>query len=135
MKYIHFLPIYIIAVFIILTGMYFYTQTNDQEQLGAPKNTQLTTQEITAIMDKLNQRFATDAQYVQVTTDGRILLGNTEITDAQLKSLLPDNITITSYGGPCGQGFQIIQITTDHYYSWGYGCEAASRTFDMPYPI
>lgn len=130
MKKILYLCIGIIVIIIMITIIY-----GNRENLGASKNTQLTAQEITVIMDKLNTRFATDAQYIQVRKDGTLVIGNTVITDTQLKALLPDNITVTTYGGTCGNGFQIIQTTPDHYYSWGYGCEASSRTFDTPLPI
>jgi hypothetical protein len=75
--------------------------------------------------------------YVQVTKDGRVLDGDTHVSEPDFISKLPPNTEVTVYGGPQGEGYEVITKTATQIIHTGYGGEAKDRTYtiDIPTPI
>jgi len=100
------------------------------DSLGAAALTrELKPNEINNIRTKMDSLKVTYGQYAQISLDGRILISDGEIVDQQLKDLLPANMTVTVYGGPYGDGFELIQTLSDRVVHYGFGGEAQARTY------
>ena len=118
---------YIITIAVALAGMS-AVFTFNSEHLGA-KPAEPTLDETIATL------YAKYGEYIQVTSDGRLLVKGTEVTEATLSSKLPAGVKIDVYNGPQGNGYQIVRETATATISTGYGGEALSRTYTIPKQI
>lgn len=79
----------------------------------------------------LNEKYG---DYVQVTSDGKVLTKNGEVSEVDFKAKVPSNTEIHVYDGPQGKGYQTITKIATATISIGFGPEGADRTYTITFP-
>lgn len=119
---------YISTILIIAATVFLVRSYN----IDAADSTVFSTKE--EIKSAQDDFFLSNGTYLQTTKINKLPSDRIGTVKGRLGKDMPSNFYVNVYGGPKGQGYEVVEETDTEIIVTGYGVEASSRTYRITKP-